>query len=184
MRLVRLLLIPALLLSACTALADNYTFTQGTGKTAASDTISSVEYPRHKLIFGADGTNSGDVADANPLPIKNMTTSADGWLVSSQTALSNTKVAVYASAGVLGGYMFFNPAAAVTYIQVFDVASAGVTVGTTTPTYVIPIPAGGGANLEILKGIKHATAITVAATTSPTNSTAPSSALVGFFLYK
>jgi hypothetical protein len=41
----------------------------GGGVTVASDEISSQQYQRIKLIFGADGVNSGDVASANPLPV-------------------------------------------------------------------------------------------------------------------
>lgn len=107
-----------------------------------------------------------------------------GWSVNSQTALSNTKVAVKASAGSFGGYMLYNPNAAVAYVQVFDVASASVTLGTTAPTYVITVPPAAGANLEFSLGIAHATAITLAATTTATGSTAPASALTGFFLFK
>lgn len=107
-----------------------------------------------------------------------------GWSVNSQTALTNTKVAVKASAGTFGGYMLYNPNTTIQYIQVFDVASGSVTLGSTTPTYVIPIPGGAAANLEIGNGINHATAITLAATTTPTGSTAPGSNLVGFFLFK
>lgn len=107
-----------------------------------------------------------------------------GWSVNSQTGLTNTKVAVKASAGTFGGYMVYNPNSAQIYIQVFDVASGSVTLGTTTPTYVIPIPATSGANVEFTNGINHATAITLAATTTATGSTAPGTALTGFFLYK
>lgn len=110
--------------------------------------------------------------------------SAGGWSVNSQTALSNAKVAIKASAGTLGGYMFYNPNAAVTYMQVFDATSGSVTVGTTTPTYVIPLPPASGANIEFTLGIGHTTAITVAATTTATGSSAPGTALTGFFLYK
>lgn len=111
-------------------------------------------------------------------------TSTGGWSVNSQTALTNTKVAVKASAGTFGGYMVYNPNASVTYIQVFDVASASVTLGTTAPTYVIPIPAAAAANVEFTLGINHTTAITLAATTAATGSSAPASSLTGFFLFK
>jgi hypothetical protein len=107
-----------------------------------------------------------------------------GWSVNSQTALSSTKATVSSAAGHFGGYMIYNPNTSVIYVQVFDVASASVTVGTTTPTYVIPIPASAGANVEFTLGIAHATAIVVAATTTATGSTAPGTALTGFFLYK
>ena len=75
------------------------------GKTIAADEISGVQYQRTKLIFGADGTNSGDVASANPLPVsaylngatmqdgtsqltpafKTVTLTADGNILAAQT---------------------------------------------------------------------------------------------------
>lgn len=44
--------------------------TAGSGTSIATDDIGSVQYPRSKLIHGADGTNDGDVSNANPLPTK------------------------------------------------------------------------------------------------------------------
>lgn len=49
-------------------MADNPTL-PATGSAVAADDISSVLYPRIKLVHGADGTNAGDVATANPLPV-------------------------------------------------------------------------------------------------------------------
>jgi hypothetical protein len=118
------------------------------------------------------------------LPINLQTATSGGWSPSSQTALSNTKTQVKSSAGQIGGYMFYNPNSTVIYIQVFDVASGSITVGTTAPTYVIPIPPLSAANVEFTQGIAHATAINIAATTTPTGSTAPGTALTGFFLFK
>ena len=127
---------------------------------------------------------SDTTANSNPYLVTQTIGTTGGWSVSSQTGLTNTKVAVKASAGKFGGYMFYNPNASVEYIQVFDVASGSVTLGTTTPTYVIPLPASSGANIEFNNGIPHATAITVAATTTATGSSAPGTALTGFFLFK
>ncbi|KKN54705.1 hypothetical protein LCGC14_0589740 [marine sediment metagenome] len=50
-------------------MADNI---EVAGKTIATDEISSVHYQRAKLIHGADGTNAGDVALTNPLPVDAM----------------------------------------------------------------------------------------------------------------
>lgn len=51
-------------------MADNTILNAGTGgDTLASDDISGVKFPRIKLIHGADGTNDGDVSNANPLPV-------------------------------------------------------------------------------------------------------------------
>lgn len=107
-----------------------------------------------------------------------------GWTPNSQTALSNTKTQISAAACTVGGYIVHNPNAAVTYIQVWNLASASVTVGTTAPTWTIGVPANGTANLELVNGILHGTGFTVAATTTATGSTAPSAACVCTFLYK
>ena len=51
-------------------MADNTTLNAGSGgDTYGSDDISSVKYQRIKLIHGVDGTNDGDVAKTNPLPV-------------------------------------------------------------------------------------------------------------------
>jgi len=107
-----------------------------------------------------------------------------GWTPSSKTALSNTKTAVKATPGLFGGYIIHNPAAATTYIQVWDVAIGSITVGTTAATYVIGIPAGSTANVEFTAGIGHSVEINVAATTTATGSTAPATAAVCTFLFK
>jgi hypothetical protein len=126
----------------------------------------------------------GNTPNTSAWLTQSVTGTGGGWSVSSQTALTNTKTQVKSGAGNFGGYMFYNPNASVEYIQVWDVASGSITVGTTAPTYVIPIPATTGANVEFSVGIAHATAINIAATTTPTGSTAPGTALVGFVIYK
>ncbi len=52
-------------------MADNTTLNAGSGGDVyGSDDISSVKYQRVKLIHGVDGTNDGDVATTNPLPVR------------------------------------------------------------------------------------------------------------------
>jgi hypothetical protein len=52
-------------------MTDNTTLNTGSGgDVIGSDDITGVKYQRIKLIYGPDGTNSGDVATANPLPVK------------------------------------------------------------------------------------------------------------------
>lgn len=54
-------------------MADNTTLNTGTGgDVIASDDISGVKFQRIKLIYGADGTNSGDVSSTNPLPVSSL----------------------------------------------------------------------------------------------------------------
>lgn len=40
----------------------------GSGSVVATDRIAGADYQRIKLIKGPDGTNNGDIHDANPLP--------------------------------------------------------------------------------------------------------------------
>lgn len=50
-------------------MADNISLNSGSGgDSIGADDISSVKYPRGKLVHGIDGTNDGDVALTNPLP--------------------------------------------------------------------------------------------------------------------
>jgi hypothetical protein len=113
----------------------------------------------------------------------NLTPSATGgWSVSSQTSLTTTATAS-AAAGKFGGYMFNNPNTGTAYIQIFDTTGA-VTLGTTTPTFVVPIPAGASANIEFTNGIAITNGIKAAATTTATGSTTVATGLTGFVLYK
>lgn len=147
----------------------------------ASDSTGQVAIATGSNTVGNVGINAGSntIGSVNLLP-----NTTGGWSVNSQTALTNTKVPVKASAGTFGGYMLYNPNASVIYVQIFDATSVNVTLGSTTPTYVIALPAAAAANVEFTLGVNHANAITLAATTTATGSSAPSSALTGFFLYK
>jgi hypothetical protein len=49
-------------------MADNYTYTPGTGATAAGDLIGGVMYPRIKMTWGVDGA-SVDASASDPLPV-------------------------------------------------------------------------------------------------------------------
>lgn len=72
-------------------MADNYDATQGTGTTFGADDITSVLYPRVKIIVGADGTNDGDVASGNPMPV---TDAANEALLTTIDADTSTLAAV------------------------------------------------------------------------------------------
>ena len=104
------------------------------------------------------------------------------WLVTDSPATSGglsivtgsvgaTATAIKASAGQLYGYHLFNTTAAVAYVQIFNVASGSVTLGTTSPTLSIGIPASGGVTVNFDKGIAFSTAISFACTTTRTGST-------------
>lgn len=128
-----------------------------------------------RVTIASDST--GQVAPA-------AASTATGTSIYNNTALSSTKQAVNASAGNLYGYHIYNPNSTVIYIQLFNVASASVTVGTTAPTAVIAVPAGGWADAPPATPIAFGTALTIAATTTSTGSGTPTTALLANFWYK
>lgn len=131
--------------------------------------------------FGGSAVSLGQATKASSIPV---TVASDqpsvpgagaGWTNVLESALSTTVSSVKASAGEFGGYFCYNPNTTVEYIQVFNASS--VTLGTTTPLMSLGIPPSSAANLNIRNGINFSTAIQVAATTTPTGSTAPTTAL-------
>lgn len=156
--------------------------TSGTGVqrvTLASDSTGQVTLVTGTNSVGTVGLNTGTnaIGSVNLAP-----TATGGWSISSQTSLTTTAT-VSGASGKFGGYMFFNPNNTVAYIQVFDMTGA-VTLGTTSPTFVIPIPAGAAANVEFTIGIGLTNGIKVAATTTATGSTTVATTLTGFVIYK
>lgn len=78
----------------------------------------------------------------------------------------------------------FNPdAAAVAYVQFFDALAANVTLGTTVPKFVLPLPAGGGIDGANYVPKKFSYAITYAVTAGPGNNVAPASDCIVQFDY-
>jgi hypothetical protein len=100
-------------------------------------------------------------------------------------ALTNTDVAVKASAGRVYGYHVYNPNSSDIFIQFYDAGTGAVTVGTTTPKLSLVIPGGGVLDaMSLPVPISFGTAITVAATTTAGGGTAPTTALVANVVYK
>ena len=104
------------------------------------------------------------------------------------STLTNTAVLLVANTtqwGPTGGpyinlsyYNLANPNSSLAYVQFFDSATSGaVTVGTTTPAFWIAVPANGGCiDTSTLIDYQFKAGIVVASTTTPTGSTANSSA--------
>jgi hypothetical protein len=105
--------------------------------------------------------------------------SGDGF-----TALTNSAQAVKASAGKVGGYIIYNPNTVVSYVVLYNVAAASVTVGTTGARFIVPVPPQALAHIEFTAGIPFDTAIAVAAATTAAGNSAPTSALDAVILYK
>jgi hypothetical protein len=86
-------------------------------------------------------------------------------------AVTGTKAEVSAVPVDIGGYHILNNAAAISYVQVFYKLAADVTVGTTAPDFVIPLPASGGATINFAgKGWRTRGPLTLACTTTRTGS--------------
>lgn len=123
--------------------------------------------------FGIDQTTNGTtnaiVAVAAP---------TGGTTGSPQAALTNTAVAIKASAGSVFMVNCYNPNASVAYIQVFNVAAGSVTVGTTAPSRYFGIPPGLNGGFANSLGAAFTIAISWAATTTPTGGTGPGTSLV------
>lgn len=96
----------------------------------------------------------------------------------SNLALSETKAVVIAAPVLLFNIMGYNSGGAVSYLQFFDALTANVTVGATTPTFVIPLPASGGYSdtYELPEGFRNG--VVIACTSSATGAGAPGAAAI------
>jgi hypothetical protein len=156
-------------------LADNVVLNTNTstGVSAATDDIGGVHFQRIKLIHGADGSNDGDVANTNPLPVKMVPATSLGLSVGKIiSAASTNATSVKGSAGQVYGIVATNINAAVRYLKLYNKASSP-TVGTDTPVMTIPIPgntAGAGIVIDIPQGLAFATGIAAAITTGVADS--------------
>lgn len=118
----------------------------------------------------ASGNNIGFVSGA--------VNTSSGWTPKLLNALTNTAVAVKTGAGQMGMLQCWNPNASVAYIQVYNVASGSVTVGTTASALSIGIaPTSTGGWALSFPGMQFSTAMSLAATTTATGGTAPGTAV-------
>lgn len=89
---------------------------------------------------------------------------------------TSTLTQIKGTAGQLYWLSVINLKASVLYLQIFNKASASVTLGTTTPDLVFPLPTqgdtnGAGFNFSVPNGIAFGTGISWAITTTETGST-------------
>lgn len=113
----------------------------------------------------------------------NPSLSSVGLTVFSNQALTNTVTAVKTSAARMHQYDFYNPNATGVWIQLFNLATGSVTLGTTAPTRTIYLPATSGRDWSSSFSDSWSTALTIACTTTNTGSTAPSSAIQAYIGY-
>jgi hypothetical protein len=83
------------------------------GTNWAADDISSVFYPRTKVVIGADGTSDGDVSSSNPMPIKKQSSSTG---TRTQVADTASDTLILASSSSRLGAVVFNDSTDVLYL--------------------------------------------------------------------
>jgi hypothetical protein len=99
-----------------------------------------------------------------------------------------TTVTVSGVAGKFGGCALINLNSSPAYLQCFDTTGA-VSLGTTPPTFVIPLPAnstaanGAADRFELTVGVILSNGLKVAATTTPTGASTVSTGLSGTIMY-
>jgi len=132
--------------------------------------------PTHAVTIAAGSASIGTVTANSfaqaPVAAAGVLT---GYLNPAAIALAVVK----ATSGRLLGYRIHNPNATVAYLQVFNAATTGaVSLGTTTPLEVFPVPATGILDGYVDFSHNYSAGIVIAATTTPTGSTAVGTGLV------
>lgn len=109
------------------------------------------------------------------------------FIVPGQTVFDSDGDNTAQSIATIGGYLdalhVINSNTSQAFIQLFDVAAASVTVGTTTPKQSFLVPAGDGTNSgaferQFSPPIPFSTAITYACTTTATGNGDPTTGLI------
>jgi hypothetical protein len=155
--------------------AASINLAQVNGNTAlAGNGVTGTGSPR--VTIASDNTAFAVNAQITPV--------TSGGLSTAAGSIAATVTSVKASAGQLYGWYIYNPNASVAYVQIFDLATGSVTLGTTTPKMSLGIPAGSAANIELSNGIAFATAISIAITTTRAGSTGPGSTVDYNMAYK
>lgn len=110
--------------------------------------------------------------------VPNASASGTGLSVSKTDAQTATVTAVKAGSGRVYGYHIYNPNAFPAFFHFYNIASGSVTVGTSTRTMTLWIPGEGAIDGLFAIPISFDTAISQAATTTITGSTAPAIGLL------
>lgn len=168
--------------SALTALQkiDDPVLVDDAGFTPATSSVMMAGFQADEA--STDSIDEGDAGAARmTLDRKQIVTTyahgAGGASVATGTiAATKTDIGTANTAGTVLGWYIYNPNASVAYVQFFNTQASGVTLGTTAPVYSLGIPATSAANIPpTMPGIAHATAISIAVTTTRSGSTGPGS---------
>jgi len=125
------------------------------------------------VIHGLNSGGGGAYIDVKVNPSGALTVEANITDIAGSSiyylANAAAKAEIKASAGTLKKIFGENKVQETSYIQIFNALAANVTLGTTPPTYVIPIAASGFFEFDL--NITHSTAISYAVTDTETGLT-------------
>jgi len=140
------------------------------------------------VVLGVGGSN---VSTNNPVPVQSvpitsgLTKFSFTGMSGGNALLTNIPTAVKGGAGGLYGFDLFNPGLVTTWIQIFDVASGSVVLGTTVPALTFPLYSGGGWSAYWNPTpLQFNTQIVFAATTTEFGGTAPVTSIPGNVYYE
>jgi len=122
-----------------------------------------------------------DLASSNPLATAIVDANGNqitGLLVSKTDAQTATVTSVKSSSGSVYGYHIYNSNTLDAFLHFYDIASGSVTVGSSSRKQTLWIPAGGAIDTVFTIPLQFDTAISIAATTTITGSTDPSTGLL------
>ena len=144
-------------------MAENTVLNAGVGgDTVAADDIGGIKFQRLKLVHGVDGTNDGDVARANPLPVAQYPVTSGGLSAYHKVALGSTNAAsIKGAAGQVYGVHGFNVAAYPVYVKLYDKATAP-NPAADTPLRTVALQAGVRCDDAIAAGLAFALGIAIA----------------------
>lgn len=94
--------------------------------------------------------------------------SSGGNSVYRNISMGSGGVNIKSSAGQIYGWFLFNNSGSVRYVKLYNKGSSP-SVGFDTPFMTIPLPAGGGANVNFVSGIAFSNGIGICATTGVTD---------------
>lgn len=151
-------------------MADNFVANPGSGgSTFASDDIGSVQYPRVKVTWGADGT-ANDANATTPIPVQLSGYASGGLSIFRSLDIDETEEDVSTSPCTVYGVWVTNTATSTRFVKFYNATAASTTVGSTTPVITIGIPGNSSDDVSGVfnvggQGIAFGTACCVAATT-------------------
>jgi hypothetical protein len=161
-------------LAAGTAYAGKVRITDGTNDLSIDTSETDGESnTKNRLPVESTGHYfNGSTWDRTQTAVAINNTSSDGG-----TALTSSYAQIKTSAGTLAGYYIYNPNATAVYVQFWNALTANVTIGTTTPYFMLTIPPTSAANLWMAPGVRFSTAMGWSATSTAGGTGAPTTAL-------